>query len=184
MILKYSTSENLRQREKERNKWASDCPKNNMQIVKLEKKHLDKIAALEKECFAIPWSKKSFEDELKNKLAIYFAAVDNDEVIGYMGMWHVVNEGHITNVAVSPKHRKKHIASTLLETAIAEAKKLNMLGLTLEVRKSNTPALSLYKKFGFKPEGIRKEYYEDNREDAIIMWKYLIPEEQISTAGK
>jgi ribosomal-protein-alanine N-acetyltransferase len=101
-----------------------------------------------------------------------------------MGMWHVVNEGHITNVAVAPAHRNKHIASALLDAAIAEAEKLEMLGLTLEVRKSNTPALSLYKKFGFKLEGIRKEYYEDNREDALIMWKYLIPEEEISTAGE
>lgn len=154
-----------------------------MQIVNMESKHLDGVLKIEKECFAIPWSKKSFEGELKNKMAIYFIAVEGDEVLGYLGMWHVVNEGHITNVAVAKQHRGKHIASALLEAAIQRAKELEMLGMTLEVRKSNDAALSLYKKYGFKLEGIRKEYYEDNREDALIMWRYFIPEEEVTVAG-
>jgi ribosomal-protein-alanine N-acetyltransferase len=149
----------------------------------MEKKHIDGLVKIENECFAIPWTKGAFEKELTNKMAIYFVAVDGDEVMGYFGMWHVVNEGHITNIAVAEKHRRKHVASSLMACAIEKAKELEMLGLTLEVRKSNTSAISLYKKYGFKLEGIRKEYYEDNREDALIMWRYFIPEDEITTAG-
>lgn len=155
-----------------------------MHIEKMEEKHLDQIVRLEEECFAVPWSKNSFLGELKNKLAVYLVAVEDGNAVGYAGMWHVVNEGHITNVAVSPKHRGKHIGSALMEALVEEGKSREMLGITLEVRKSNAAAIGLYKKYGFKLEGIRKEYYEDNREDALIMWKYFVDEEKITFAGQ
>lgn len=137
---------------------------------------------VENECFDIPWTKKAFEDELsKNKLAIYFVAVEGEtnKVVGYGGMWHVINEGHITNIAVSKAFRRQGIGTKIIERLVEAANEREMIGLTLEVRKTNIGAIDLYKSMGFKLEGIRKEYYSDTKEDALIMWKYLIPEESI-----
>lgn len=150
-----------------------------MQIEMMNKSHIDGIMEIEKESFAIPWSRSSIEKELKNNFAIYAVAIENNKVLGYGGMWHVVNEGHITNIAVHKDYRRKGIGQAIIEKLVEIAEEKEMIGLTLEVRKSNTPALELYKKNGFKLEGIRPEYYEDNKEDAYIMWKYLIPEEDI-----
>lgn len=136
--------------------------------------HIKKIYSIEKECFSIPWSEKSFYNELtKNKMAIYNVAMIDDEIVGYGGMWHVVNEGHFTNVAVKKEHRGKGVGSEIIKNLINIAKEKEMIGVTLEVRKSNNVAQKVYKKYGFNIDGIRKEYYE-NREDAIIMWKNLI----------
>ena len=145
----------------------------------MNKSHIDGIIEIENESFAIPWSRSSIEKELKNNFAIYAVAIENNKVLGYGGMWHVVNEGHITNIAVHKDYRRKGIGQAIIEKLVEIAEEKEMIGLTLEVRKSNTPALELYKKNGFKLEGIRPEYYEDNKEDAYIMWKYLIPEEDI-----
>lgn len=143
------------------------------EIKNMTKEHIEQIVEIEKSCFEIPWSKKSFQDELDKKyMAIYLVALENEKVVGYGGMWHVVNEGHITNIAVHKDFRKKGIAKSIISELIKIAKEKEMIGITLEVRKSNEIALNLYKKQGFILEGIRKEYYE-NKEDAIIMWKYL-----------
>lgn len=150
-----------------------------MQIVRMNESHIDGIENIEKSSFAIPWSRKSIEQELKNRLALYIVVEDEGRVIGYGGMWHVVTEGHITNIAVHEDYRRKGIGDAIIKALIDLAEKKEMIGLTLEVRKSNTAALELYRKNGFIMEGVRPEYYEDNREDAIIMWKYLIPEEEI-----
>lgn len=143
-------------------------------IVDMTINHIDGIMDIEKDSFAIPWSRKSIEDELKNKLAIYFVALYDDKVVGYAGMWHVVTEGHITNIAVHKDYRKQGIGDKLVKKLIETAEEKEMIGLTLEVRPSNEAAMRLYKNNGFKLEGIRKEYYEDNKEDAYIMWKMLI----------
>lgn len=145
----------------------------------MNKSHIDGIMEIEKDSFAIPWSRASVEKELSNNLAIYVVAVENEKVMGYGGMWHVVNEGHITNIAVHKDYRRKGIGNIIVNKLIEIAEKKEMIGLTLEVRKSNVPALELYRKNGFKLEGIRPEYYEDNKEDAYIMWKYFIPESEI-----
>lgn len=150
-----------------------------MQIELMNKSHIDGIMEIEKDSFAIPWSRASVEKELSNNLAIYVVAVENEKVMGYGGMWHVVNEGHITNIAVHKDYRRKGIGNIIVNKLIEIAEKKEMIGLTLEVRKSNVPALELYRKNGFKLEGIRPEYYEDNKEDAYIMWKYFIPESEI-----
>lgn len=145
-------------------------------IVQMRKKHIDGVAAVEKNCFEEGWSKNSFKDELENnKLALYYIAVDNENntIVGYGGMWHVVNEGHITNIAVLEKYRRKNIATEIIKRLEEEAKKRCMIGMTLEVRRSNSAARNLYAKMGFKIEGIRKEYYKSDKEDAIIMWKYF-----------
>ncbi|MDO4301944.1 MAG: ribosomal protein S18-alanine N-acetyltransferase [Clostridia bacterium] len=150
-----------------------------MQIELMNKSHIDGIVEIENESFAIPWSRASVEKELSNNLAIYVVAAENEKVIGYGGMWHIVNEGHITNIAVHKDYRQKGIGNAIINKLFEIAEEKEMIGLTLEVRKSNIPALELYKKNGFKLEGIRPEYYEDNKEDAYIMWKYFIPESEI-----
>lgn len=150
-----------------------------MQVELMNKSHIDGIMEIEKDSFAIPWSRAAVEKELSNNLAIYAVVKENDKVVGYGGMWHVVNEGHITNIAVHKDYRRKGIGNIIVNKLIEIAEEKEMIGLTLEVRKSNTSALELYKKNGFKLEGIRPEYYEDNKEDAYIMWKYLISEEDI-----
>ncbi|MGN1318934.1 MAG: ribosomal protein S18-alanine N-acetyltransferase, partial [Lachnospirales bacterium] len=138
--------------------------------------HIDGIMEIEKDSFAIPWTRKSVESELKNKLAIYIVALLDNKVVGYGGMWHVVTEGHITNIAVHKDYRNKGIGDSLVKKLIEIAYEKEMIGLTLEVRPSNEAALKLYKNNGFKLEGIRKEYYEDNKEDAYIMWNMLMSE--------
>ena len=105
-------------------------------------------------------------------MAIYFVAVDNDKAIGYAGMWHIVNEGHITNVAVLPEYRRQGVGDMLMEAVDKKADELEIEGVTLEVRISNYGAQKLYTKHGYKPEGFRKKYYTDTNEDAVIMWKY------------
>lgn len=147
----------------------------NFKIVAADIRHLEDIVLIEQLSFSIPWSKDSIRNELQsNTRAVYLAAVDEKgQAIGYIGMWDILGEGHITDIAVHPKFRRKGIAAKLLNEIIHCAKKRNIKSLTLEVRKSNIPAISLYKKYGFVEYGTRKGYYQDNGEDAIIMWKYL-----------
>ena len=142
-------------------------------IRRAEPRDAADMAALDKLCFASPWSLASFEQELNgNKLALYIAAEDEDEgLIGYAGLWAVVDEGHITNIAVHPDYRNRGLGTLLLGRLIAVSEAGGVVRHTLEVRPSNTAALALYRKFGFREEGRRKGYYEDNVEDALILWR-------------
>lgn len=135
--------------------------------------HINGVYNLSKECFAIPWTLDSITNELNNPLAKYIIAEDleTNEVIGFVGIWIIAGEGDITNIAVNPNYRKHGVASNLLLNLLDICKSLNCNDITLEVRESNIPAQNLYKKFAFKEEGIRKRYYSDNGENAIIMWK-------------
>lgn len=145
-----------------------------IEIVPMKEEHLDGVLALEEATFAIPWSRADFEREIKeNAMAIYYVALQEGSVVGYAGMWHVVTEGHITNVGVLEEMRGAGIGSLLMERLIAAALEKEMIGMTLEVRMGNAPAQALYHKYGFRAEGIRKNYYQDTKEDAIIMWKYF-----------
>lgn len=150
-----------------------------IELEMLSKKHLNSIIRIENENFAMPWGRASLEKEIKNKMSIYVVALEDKNVVGYGGMWHVVNEGHITNIVVDKDYRNKGIATMIINRLMEIGRQKEMIGLTLEVRMSNVPAKSLYNKLGFKIEGIRKEYYDDNKEDAIIMWKYFIDESLI-----
>ena len=136
------------------------------------------VAELEKKCFAVPWSEKSFHDEMKNKLAVYFVAKSDGRCIGYAGFWNVSGEGGITNVAVLPEYRRQGIGSMLIAQMIKTAMQLKLDLLTLEVRKSNIAAQGLYKKYGFDIIGERKRYYSDNGEDAWIMTKIFDDNEE------
>lgn len=144
-------------------------------IKEMEIDHIKDIIEIEKKSFAIPWSEGNLRKELDNKMGIYFVILNNDtnEVAGYGGMWHVINEGHITNVAIKEDFRGMGLGSKMIDKLIEVAIEKEMIGITLEVRVSNIVAQCLYKKSGFILEGIRREYYDDNREDAIIMWKHL-----------
>ena len=139
-------------------------------IVPFSENHLVAVAELEKLCFSLPWSREMFADELKSNIAHYLVAIDDKKnTLGYIGMWKILDEGHITNVAVSPNYRRQGIGEKLICELINNAKKFELVMLTLEVRKSNVPAQNLYSKYDFKEVGIRKKYYSDTNEDAIIM---------------
>ena len=130
------------------------------------------IAGLEKEIFALPWSEASLLAEIaENKVARYKVAEAGGEIVGYAGVWLILDEGHITNVAVHPLYRRKGIARELISTLMNDSREEGVDKYTLEVRASNKEAISLYKSMGFIICGMRKEYYEDNGEDAVIMWK-------------
>lgn len=141
-------------------------------IRQAEEKDIAAIEKLEQVCFTDPWSYDSLEqDILRNKLAFYIVAEVEREVCGYVGIWNIIDEGHITNVAVSPDYRRKHIASNMLDVLIASCEEAGVERFTLEVRAGNEPAKALYAGKGFKEMGLRKGYYQDNGEDAIIMWR-------------
>lgn len=144
---------------------------NNLVICPFEEKYLKEILSIENLSFAVPWTKDSMEKELTNKFAKYIVIKLNTLVIGYGGMWIILDEGHITNIAVHPEFRKIGAGKKIIEGLISICKEKNISSLTLEVRASNYIAKKLYTKFGFIEEGIRKNYYNDNNEDAIIMWK-------------
>lgn len=142
-------------------------------IIPMESGHIEGIMAFESLCFAIPWTKKMFKEELTNEKAIYFVAVSDEVVVGYIGMWKVLDEGHITNVAVHPHYRRIKIGDALIKRLVNWSSQNEVIALTLEVRVSNIPAINLYAENNFQKSGIRKKYYADNNEDALIMWKKI-----------
>lgn len=143
-------------------------------IRRMEEKDLDRIMEIEKDSFTTPWTKESFLLEItKNQLARYIVAEIDDVVVGYGGIWIIIDEGHITNIAVESKYRGMGIGNHLVEGLILLCRSLFVNAITLEVRESNIVAQNLYKKYGFVEEGIRPKYYADDNEDAIIMWKKL-----------
>ncbi|MFI3209905.1 MAG: ribosomal protein S18-alanine N-acetyltransferase [Peptostreptococcaceae bacterium] len=143
----------------------------NLKIEIMNQNHLDGVLRVEEESFVISWSRKSFEDELKNDKALYLVAKQDEKVIGYIGTWLIFDEAHITNIAVSYEFRNQKIGDKLVSELINICKDKKIKSMTLEVRNSNIIAQKLYKNHGFKLAGIRKEYYSDNKEDALIMWK-------------
>lgn len=144
----------------------------NIIIRDMKESDLDRIMEIEEKSFNPPWSREAFLLELtKNLLAKYIVAEVDGQVVGYGGIWLIIDEGHVTNIAVDEEYRGKGIGSKILEGLIQICRDRNMTAMTLEVRKSNVVAQSLYRKYGFKEYGIRKGYYQDNNEDAIIMWK-------------
>lgn len=149
-----------------------------VEIVKTDITHIDEIMEIEKLSFTIPWSREALIEEItRNKFAVYLSARVSGKIVGYIGMWCVCDEGHITNIAIHPEFRRNGIGSALMQKLIEIAMKRNITSMTLEVRKSNHIAQNLYKKFGFEACGIRKSYYADNGEDALIMWKHNMKEQ-------
>jgi ribosomal-protein-alanine N-acetyltransferase len=139
---------------------------------KMSLEHLDQVLEIEEVSYPAPWSYYAFAYELlHNDLAHYIVALSGDKIVGYCGMWLILDEAHITNVAVHPDYRRKSIGEALMLEMIRLAVQKGSARMTLEVRPTNTAARSLYEKLGFVENGRRKRYYTDNNEDAIIMWK-------------
>lgn len=143
---------------------------NNVEIVPLKESHVEEISKINSLSFHTPWSKESILKELDNKFARYVVASIDGRVIGYGGVWLIVDEGHITNIAVHPEYRGIGVGDMLVDSIIEICNLEDIDGVTLEVRESNTPARRLYEKHGFIDEAKRKGYYQDTKEDAIIMW--------------
>lgn len=139
-----------------------------IEIVKMKPEHIDFVAKIEELCIDTPWGKEQIKKELENKKATYFCAVANENVVGYIGVWNIMDEGNITNIAVHPGFQRKGIGYALLEEMKKFAKEEKMLFLTLEVNEKNEKAILLYKKCGFEITGRRKKYYHNN-DDAILM---------------
>ena len=136
---------------------------------------INDVYKISKSSFSIPWSIESIKGELNNPLAKYIVAKDENTniIVGFVGAWIVVGEASITNIAVHPDYRDKGIGSKLLSSLVNLCSDLNCTLINLEVRESNYSAQNLYKKYGFTIDGIRKGYYEDNKENAILMSKIL-----------
>lgn len=143
----------------------------NVTLNMMNKNHIEDVLEVSSLSLKETWSKDSYSKELENPMAKYLVAEVNNKVIGFAGLWTIFDEGHITNIAVHPDYRGNGIGSKLMKSLIDNSHSWYINSLTLEVRSSNTIAQNLYKKYGFKEEGIRKNYYSDNKEDAIIMWR-------------
>ena len=139
---------------------------------------IPQIIAIEKKSFPTPWSSYAFNCELcDNEFAYYFVLTPVEEtskIVGYGGMWIIIDEAHITNIAVAPAYRGKRLGELILNGLLGLAKLKGAVRMSLEVRVSNDKAQKLYKRIGFASAGIRPGYYIDTNEDAIIMWKEIV----------
>ncbi|MBQ1587197.1 MAG: ribosomal protein S18-alanine N-acetyltransferase [Ruminococcus sp.] len=144
-----------------------------MRIEKMTAACIDAVAAIEAECFSHPWSKKSLEESLEKENSLFLVAVEDEKVIGYVGMEVIVDEGYIFNVAVSADYRRRGVGYALVRELVTYSMKNSLCFITLEVRESNSAAISLYSKFGFIKAGERKNYYSDPTEAAVLMTKYF-----------
>ena len=141
-------------------------------IKRMTNAHVPQVAELEKLCFgSAAWSEKSITSELTNELALWLVAEEEDCVLGYVGSQTVFPETDMMNIAVTPERRREGIAEVLVDSLVMELKRLGSESLTLEVRASNTPAIALYEKMGFHEAGLRKNYYRNPKEDALILRK-------------
>ncbi len=149
----------------------------NKHMIKIELKRMEEadipsIMEIESVSFGkYHWSENSFVSEINNKMAYYFSAFNEaGKLVGYCGFWDILEEGHITTFAVREEYRSNKIAEQIMINLIKKAQEIGVKWFTLEVRVSNIPAINLYEKFGFESIGVREKYYQDNNEDALIMW--------------
>ncbi len=150
-----------------------------VKIIDTEPRHIDDILELEKRCFSMPWTREQLVSQLPDDMHIFLTAEDEcGGAIGYIGLMYVLDEGYISNVAVSPEHRRQGIADMLLDELRLRAQAKRLSFLTLEVRQSNMPARDLYKKHGYTEVGLRRNYYSRPTENAVLMTLFLREEEQ------
>ncbi|WP_090795276.1 ribosomal protein S18-alanine N-acetyltransferase [Pelagirhabdus alkalitolerans] len=143
-------------------------------IRDMDRKDIDAVEMIERETFSTPWSREIYLKEIEeNKFAYYFVIEEDQEIVGFCGVWFVFDDAQITNLAIDKRHRNKGYGKMLFQYVLNRAIARGIHQLSLEVRESNETAQSLYKKFGLQPAGIRKQYYTDNQEDAIVMWVKL-----------
>lgn len=140
----------------------------------MNEQDIDDVLKVEHESFSVPWSREAFYNEItKNQFAAYIVIEENGQVIGYSGTWVVTDEAHVTNVAILPQYRGRKLGEAMMKKLMEIASELGAKTMTLEVRVTNEVARKLYRKLGFQDGGIRKNYYTDNQEDALIMWVNL-----------
>jgi len=151
----------------------------NVEIIRADVTYISEIYKLEQECFHLPWPLEVLYEDICINHNIYYVIKVNDKVVGYAGMWMILDEAHINNICISREHRCKGYGHKLLAHMIEVAFKLGADSMTLEVRASNFQAINLYKDFDFEIEGVRKGYYTDNGEDAFIMWKQGLRREML-----
>jgi [ribosomal protein S18]-alanine N-acetyltransferase len=143
-----------------------------LELRRLQLSDLDAIEQIERASYPSPWSRSMFASELAKPSSLSFGAVDETgRLVGYLVLSRYVDAWHVMNVAVAPERRRQGIASALLRRLLDQTKDDAQRGYTLEVRVSNIGAISLYERFGFRAKGVRRAYYTDNREDALIMWR-------------
>jgi len=142
-----------------------------IELRSLEFGDLDAIERIERSSYPTPWSRSMFASELAKSTSVSLGAYEGRELVGYLIISRYVDAWHVMNVAVAPARRRRGIASALLEQLFEETREDARRSYTLEVRVSNVDAIRLYERLGFKPRGIRRGYYTDNREDALIMWR-------------
>ncbi len=140
-------------------------------IRPLTEEYVDQVCVLEEEAFSMPWHRESFMEMIANENACYLVALVGEEVVASCGLRHIVGEGEITNVVTKNTMRGQGIGRQILLKLLEEGTKMGAQAFTLEVRVSNAPAIHLYESLGFVSEGVRKNFYEDPTEDALIMWK-------------
>jgi ribosomal-protein-alanine N-acetyltransferase len=147
------------------------APSPEVEIAPLEFEHLDEIAQIERSSYPLPWSRAMFAGELIKSSSICLGAFAQGKLVAYLIVSRYVDAWHVMNVAVDSSWRRRGLATQLLEELVARTEGAVGRGYTLEVRPSNSSAISLYEKLGFETRGIRRGYYLDNHEDALIMWK-------------
>ena len=144
-----------------------------MIVEQMAERHIAAIAAIERDCFHDPWTENGLREELELENNLFLAAVEEDAVVGYVGCQTVLDEGYITNVAVSPAHRRKGVAARLLTELRIKAEEKGLSFVTLEVRASNEPAIALYRGAGYVEVGVRRNFYTNPKEDALLMTCFL-----------
>ena len=142
-----------------------------MEYIRMNKSHVAQIAALEAMCFSAPWSERSVSSELENALSLWIVAMDGENLAGYVGSQSVLGEADMMNLAVHPDYRRQGVGEQLVNTLIDALSQAQVHSLTLEVRASNAPAKALYQKLGFLQVGLRPRYYQNPKEDALILRK-------------
>jgi ribosomal-protein-alanine N-acetyltransferase len=150
-------------------------PQQSLEFRSMRLDDIETICAIEQEAFTTPWTSAAFYNELTNNhFARYMVMECNGEIAGYAGMWVIIDEAHVTNIAVRGKYRGQKLGDRLMREVMKTARFFGAAKMTLEVRVSNRIAQNLYEKLGFRASGLRKAYYSDNNEDAIIMWADLL----------
>ena len=137
----------------------------------LQETVLDDVLDIEKVSFPEPWSRRLFQQEIRHDSSVFIVMKASDKIVGYGGFWQVLDEAHITNLAIVPERRRIGLGSVLLGRLLEMAHEKGTRRATLEVRETNVAAINLYRKFGFEAVAVRKNYYAKTHEDAIIMWR-------------
>lgn len=145
---------------------------NTLRFEELSEQHIPAILVIEQEANSSPWSEKSFRNELDNPHKVFVVVLVSGQVVGYGGIWLIVDEAHVTNVAVASEHRRLGIGQRIMVQLLDKSKDAGMTCSTLEVRASNAAAIQLYEQLGYRETARRKRYYPDNQEDAVVMWLY------------